>query len=408
MRPNRSWIDQPTAFAAVWLVWRAVLAISVVAAFPCWVSASELDALRKAATGGDPQALFELGNMYEQADTVGHDIERAAQYMRLAAERGHPEAQYRLGLLYAAGLGLPKDLERSYEWLTLAAAGEGRIPLLADALREVVGADLAPDAVTHAQDLAARFQPIKEVPDLPAPPGAEPTVAGTAPAPEQFAQLSTLLPPTNCGTPVLTRDERGRLIAAGYRPAGASTSLDDGGMAALIEHRGATLDLTPLAPQLCTVLDLIAAAAAKVEPPAEVVLSDPTGTPKQVFRNAEYLVVEVPPIADARYAAVDYFVHDGSVVHMLPSRAYPHNQLSAGERLVLGEPKAHGQTFQISAPFGRDLLVVFLSERPLYEGERAGVEPIGDYLDFLRRRLASTLRNDTVRVGYRVIQTTSG
>ena len=97
-----------------------------------------------------------------------------------------------------------------------------------------------------------------------------------------------------------------------------------------------------------------------------------------------------------------------SVVHMLPSRAYPHDQLSAGERLVLGEPKARGLTFQISAPFGRDLLVVFLSERPLYEGERAGVEPIDDYLDFLKRRLASTLPNDTVRVGYRVVQTTSG
>ena len=119
-------------------------------------------------------------------------------------------------------------------------------------------------------------------------------------------------------------------------------------------------------------------------------------------------MVELPPIPQPRYAAIDYFVHDGTVVHMLPSRAYPHNQLSAGERLVLGEPKAHAQTFQISAPFGRDLLVVFLSKRPLYEGQRASVEPIGDYLDFLRRRLASTLPNDTVTVGYRVVQTTSG
>ena len=246
------------------------------AAFPGWVPAVELDALRKAASGGDPQALFELGTLYEQADTVGHDIEQAAQYMRLAAERGHQEAQYRLGLFYAAGLGLPKDLERSYQWLMLATAGEGRIPLLAAALREAVGADLAPDAVTRAQDLAARFQPVKELPKLPVAPGTEPAVAGVAPAPEQFAQLSTLLPPTNCGAPVLARDERGRLIVAGYRPAG--TSFEDGGIAELIEHRGVTLDLTPLEPQLCAVLDLIAAAAANVEPRAEVVLRDSTGS----------------------------------------------------------------------------------------------------------------------------------
>ncbi len=376
--------------------------------FPCWGAPLELDALRKAATGGDPQALFELGTMYEQADGVGHDIERAAQYMRLAAERGHPEAQYRLGLLYAAGLGLPKDLERSYQWLTLAAAGEGRIPLLAEALRETVAADLAPEAVTRAQDLAAHFQPTRELPKLPEAPGAQPIIAGVAPVSEPFAELSTLLPRTNCGAPTLTRDERGRLIAVGYRPAHESTNLEDGEIAQLIERRGVTLNLTPLEPQLCSVLDLIAAAPAKVEPPAEVVLSDAGGTPKQVFRNAEHLVVALPPIAEARYATIDYFVHDGSVVHMLPSRAYPDNRLPAGKRLVLGQPKAGGQTWQISAPFGRDLLVVFLSERPLYEGARAGVEPIDAYLEFLRQRLASTLPNDTVRVGYRVIQTTSG
>ena len=405
MRPTGRLSNSGIRSRAARLAWRAVLAIAVAGALPHWGAASDLDGLRQAAARGDAEALFQLGNRYERADGVEHDIERAAQYLRLAAERGHHEAQYRLGLLYAGGLGLPKDLEQSYDWLKIAAAGEGRTALLAAALGEAVAPDLPPAALARAQQLAAQFQPVGGLPKLPE--GAEPAGAGTPTSPDPLSELTTLLSGAHCGEPALTRDQQGRMIAAGYRPDGGSAAPPDGDVAKLLEQRGVTLELTPLAPELCRVLDLIAAPAGKKEPAPEVLLRDPKGMPKQVFRDQEYLVVELPPLPEARYAAVDYFVHDGSVVHMLPSLAYPRNRLSAGERLLLGEPGAAGQVWQISPPFGRDLLVVFMSERPLYAGKRPGVEPIDGYLDFLKPRLAGALRDGPIRIGYSVIQTES-
>jgi Sel1 repeat len=383
---------------------RAVLAIAVAVVLPHWAAASELDGLRQAATRGDPGALFELGNRYEQADGVEHDMERAAQYLRLAAERGHREAQYRLGLLYAGGLGLPKDLEQSYEWLKIAAAGEGRTALLAAALGEAVAADLPPAAAAHAQQLATQFQPVSSPPKLPAEDAAP---IGMASAPDHPAELGPLLARANCGEPALTRDQQGRTIAAGYRPdrGSAAPAADD--IEKLLEQRGVMADLTPLAPELCRVLDLIATAAGKGQPAPEVVLRDRQGMPKEVFRDQDYLVIELPALPEEHYAAVDYFVHDGSVVHMLPSPAYPRSRLSAGEGLRLGQPGAGGQVFQISPPFGRDLVVVFMSGRPLSQDQRPAAEPIDRYLDFLRGRLAAAPPEDPIRVGYRVIRTES-
>jgi Sel1 repeat-containing protein len=383
---------------------RALLAIVVAVVLPHWAAAADVGGLRQAATRGDPEALFELGSRYEQADGVEHDIERAAQYLRLAAERGHHEAQYRLGLLYAGGLGLPRDREQSYEWLRVAAAGEGRTALLAAALGEAVAADLPAAAVAHAQQLAMQFQPVSFPPKLPAE-DAAPT--GMASAPDQMAELTPLLARARCGEPALTRDQQGRIIAAGYRPDRGSAAPADNDVEKLLEQRGVTAELTPLAPALCRVLDLIATAAGKDQPAPEVVLRDPKGLPKEVFRDQDYLVIELPPLPEEHFAAVDYFVHDGSVVHMLPSLAYPRNRLSAGEGLRLGQPGAGGQVWQISPPFGRDLLVVFTSGRPLYQDKRPGVEPIDGYLDFLRGRLAAAAPEDPIRIGYRVIQTES-
>jgi hypothetical protein len=369
-----------------------------------WAAASELDGLRQSATGGDPQALFELGNRYEQGDGVEHDIERAAQYLRLAAERGHHEAQYRLGLMYAGGLGLPRDREQSYEWLRVAAAGEGRTALLAAALGEAVAADLPPAAVAHAQQLATQFKPVSSPPKLPA---EDTAPVAAASAPDQLPELKPLLARAGCGEPALTRDQQGRIIAAGYRPDRGSAAPADDDIEKLLEQHGVVADLTPLAPDLCRVLDLIAMVARNGQPAPEVVVRDPKGTPREVFRDRDYLVIDLPALPEEHYAAVDYFVHDGSVVHMLPSLAYPRNRLSPGEELRLGQPGAGGQVFQISPPFGRDLLVVFTSGRPLSQNQRPAAEPIDGYLEFLRERLTAAAPEDTIRIGYRVIRTES-
>jgi hypothetical protein len=138
------------------------------------------------------------------------------------------------------------------------------------------------------------------------------------------------------------------------------------------------------------------------------VLRDATGTEKAIFEAGDDLIMELPPQPGDRYVWVDYFVHGGGVVHMLPTPATPDNFLPAGERLVLGDPQRGGESWQIGPPFGRDLLVIFATARQLYDLGRAEYEETSDYLRFLRQRLSSAPLDDPIAVGYRVVQTVEG
>lgn len=345
---------------------RAVAAALVLAAIGCGAGlamAEEPDgiaALRSAAAEGEPAALFELADRHERGDGVAHDLALAAAYLRLAAERGHPEARYRLGLLYAGGLGgVPEDPVEGYKWLSLAVAadGDGTAGLLAAGLREALGATMTPEEIGRGEELAAAFSPVEGPPaELPAPPEDE-AVPDVEPA---LAALEAYLKETTC----------------------------DG-----------------LTPSLCRVVNLLREHAAEFDRGMSVVVRDAEGTARDVFEDGDYLVVELPALDEERHVAVDYFVHDGGVLHMHPDRGVPAGPLPAGQPLVLGDPSTGGQTWRVGPPFGRDLLAVFVSDRPLYRAPRPQFEPSADYLDFLRGRLGGAGPGDDVLFHYRVLTT---
>jgi uncharacterized protein len=54
----------------------------------------------KAADGGDMNAQFNLGVMYEHGHGVNQSDMTAAEWYQLAADNGHPEAPMALQLLY--------------------------------------------------------------------------------------------------------------------------------------------------------------------------------------------------------------------------------------------------------------------------------------------------------------------
>jgi localization factor PodJL len=79
------------------------------------------EALREAADGGDPKAMFEIGSRYAEGRGVKSDMPAAADWYRRAAELGYAPAQYRLGNFYEKGLGVGRDIPKARDWYEKAA-----------------------------------------------------------------------------------------------------------------------------------------------------------------------------------------------------------------------------------------------------------------------------------------------
>ncbi len=78
-------------------------------------------ALREAAAGGDPKALYEIGNRYAEGRGVAADMAKAAEWYEKAAEDGLAPAQYRLGSFYEKGIGVGRDIASAKKWYAQAA-----------------------------------------------------------------------------------------------------------------------------------------------------------------------------------------------------------------------------------------------------------------------------------------------
>ncbi|WP_300709601.1 sel1 repeat family protein [uncultured Desulfovibrio sp.] len=75
----------------------------------------------KSADAGHPSGMCNFGRMLEQGRGVPLDAAEAARWFDLAARRGQPEAQYNLGMLYEQGHGVQKDDAAAAAWYSRAA-----------------------------------------------------------------------------------------------------------------------------------------------------------------------------------------------------------------------------------------------------------------------------------------------
>ncbi len=137
-------------------------------------------------------------------------------------------------------------------------------------------------------------------------------------------------------------------------------------------------------------------------------LRDEKGQVRDVFPEGSYLVFNMSALPASRYITIDYFAHDGTVLHMFPAEPGEDNLLRAGRPLVLGDPAEPGPAWRILPPFGKDLVVVVVSQRRLYSGARPVVEDSRDYLKFLVRRLSTKASQDKIGIQYRILTTTDG
>lgn len=382
------------------VVWNAaVVAAGLALSLGLNAAADEIDDLKAAAGRGEAAALFELGDRYERGDALPHDLTRSAAYMRLAAERGHGPAQYRLGLAYASGLGVAPDLPESYAWLSLAAVGSGDAALMAAALREPVSKQVSAADADRMDKRVAAFSPSSGAAELP-----EAADEGKA-ANLTVETLLAALPPTTCGTMAVTTEEGGKFAVAGYVARGKTADVLAPEVAGFLSKNSVDIRLTELEPPLCPVLEVITRAVEDAADELPLILRDEHGAEKEVFRDGEHLVIDMRGLPDDRLITVDYFQHDGKVLHLAPGGGPRQLLLRAQQRLVLGDPAGGGGGWRVGPPFGQDMLVIFASRAPLFEAARPQVEHTADYLTALKPRMAAAQGDADIRLRYRILTT---
>jgi len=116
--------------------------------------------------------------------------------------------------------------------------------------------------------------------------------------------------------------------------------------------------------------------------------------PSKVYKNGDKLTVRATAgkLRDG-YLYVDYIDNGGTVVHIFPTPLRKNNFVKAGQQVSLGttNPNAKGdeRVYEISEPFGPNLIIAIFSPKPLFQGGEAEAEPADQYLRSLQAKLAS-------------------
>jgi serine/threonine protein kinase len=104
------------------------------------------------------------------------------------------------------------------------------------------------------------------------------------------------------------------------------------------------------------------------------------------FVGGERLVLDINTPTYNSWLHVDYFDHEGNVVHMMPSPGEEFNQGEPRAFFQLGEEGDIG-LWEVAPPFGTDMIVLLAASVPLFEGARGQFEDANDYRAALGKRL---------------------
>jgi eukaryotic-like serine/threonine-protein kinase len=134
--------------------------------------------------------------------------------------------------------------------------------------------------------------------------------------------------------------------------------------------------------------------------------------PSLVYKGGDTLIVRATATsAYDGYLYVDYLDNDGNVVHLLPMPLHPSNATKAGQTLTLGAPKegkSGARVYEISEPFGPNLVMAISSPKPLFAPRSQEAERAETYLPVLTRALnaaAAEPGRDHILSTYRLIST---
>ena len=122
------------------------------------------------------------------------------------------------------------------------------------------------------------------------------------------------------------------------------------------------------------------------------------------FIEGEKVTIKVTQANYDGYLYVDYYFVDGNMAHIFPHPNEPESGrlVKAGETLVIGNTP---EGWEVSAPFGQELITVISSPTPLYEGPLPTFDKAEDYLPKLRQMLDANRGNTKLVATYLFMQT---
>jgi serine/threonine protein kinase len=111
--------------------------------------------------------------------------------------------------------------------------------------------------------------------------------------------------------------------------------------------------------------------------------------PSLTYRAGDKLVVRATPASDG-YLYVDFYDGAGQVVHLRPGPQQRNEIVKTGQVVTLGSDKPVGNqaVYEISEPYGPNLVVAISSRVPLFDLSREAVERAQPYLSVLGKALA--------------------
>lgn len=306
--------------------------------------------------------------------------------------------------------GKAPDGAEALVWLLQAERPDSPLEVARAAafMRPLVEQGLTPSALDQAASRALGFQPAAGPVALPRATGdnLSPLLGGASQAGTQklLAEIRSALPRTDCGAPLVAWRADGQLMVSLFQPLGSDSNAQVAAMSPWLRSQRAGVKVVEVDGSKCGLLNLLASKNLGISE-LSVTLRDADGAERSHYRDEEFLNLEVAAGNQGGLLAVDFFMADGNVLHLVPEPTQPLVMLPAGERRQFGETRQGGQRWQIGPPFGNDLLVLWLTEQPLFETQRPQVERTADYVKALSDRLAHPNARAAVRVQLLVVQT---
>jgi tRNA A-37 threonylcarbamoyl transferase component Bud32 len=173
---------------------------------------------------------------------------------------------------------------------------------------------------------------------------------------------------------------------SGLAGAGAPQAALNGAMQTLPQASGLTNNIQTIDGPYCDALNAIR--------PYHPLFGDPTQAlglalagGKTNLHDGDLITVRQAMPAYAGYLETDYFSNDGTVLHLYPTPTDARKLLASGGSKILGDPAKGGARWQVSAPYGTDMIIAIASSTPLFASARPQDENASDYLTALRAAL---------------------
>lgn len=103
--------------------------------------------------------------------------------------------------------------------------------------------------------------------------------------------------------------------------------------------------------------------------------------------SGEALVLEVETPSFPSYLHIAYIQADGTVLNLVQPGVGSLNASPPRSKIVIGDGRARGLQFKVSAPFGREMLIVLAGRSPIFSDLRPTQETEREFLTGLRRAL---------------------